>query len=111
MTVKYLTPDEGIGDALAAMGFSGWCINCATGEIEQPELTEEQLAEVEAHRQANVLWARVRARRDSRLAATDRWALSDRTMPESMRAYRQALRDVTNQPDPENITWPVRPDV
>lgn len=26
-----------------------------------------------------------------------------------MRAYRQALRDVTNQSDPDNVTWPVAP--
>lgn len=25
------------------------------------------------------------------------------------RTYRQALRDVTKQPDPENVIWPVKP--
>ena len=109
MAIEYRTPDEGIADALVSLGITDWIINAESGVVESPELTEEQLAQVEAHRQANVLWARVRARRNSRLAATDVWALSDRTMTAEQIAYRQALRDITNQPDPTNITWPTKP--
>jgi len=49
--------------------------------------------------------------RDTLLAATDVWALSDRTMTAEQTAYRQALRDVTGQAGfPEDITWPTKPE-
>jgi hypothetical protein len=52
----------------------------------------------------------VRAERDSKLAATDWMALSDVTMSPEWAAYRQALRDITDQVEfPENVDWPVEP--
>ena len=52
----------------------------------------------------------VRLVRDLCLTETDVWALSDRTMTAEQTAYRQALRDVTDQAGfPENITWPTKP--
>ena len=52
----------------------------------------------------------VRQERDQLLAATDTWALSDRTMTAEQTAYRQALRDITSQAGfPTNITWPQEP--
>ena len=54
--------------------------------------------------------AYVRQERDSLIASTDVWALSDRTMTAEQTAYRQALRDVTDQDGfPTNITWPTKP--
>lgn len=54
------------------------------------------------------LSASIRKERDARLAATD-WML----MPDSgkdttkVRAYRQALRDITKQPEfPKTVRWP-----
>jgi len=48
--------------------------------------------------------------RDSLLASTDVWALSDRTMTAEQTAYRQALRDITGQAGfPTDITWPTKP--
>ena len=48
-----------------------------------------------------------RATRDNLLSRTDTWALSDRTMTEAQVAYRQALRDITEQVGfPHTITWP-----
>ena len=32
------------------------------------------------------------------------------SIPESLKTYRQALRDITNQSDPFDITWPTKPD-
>ena len=53
----------------------------------------------------------VRQERDQLLAATDTWALSDRTMTAEQTAYRQALRDITGQAGfPDNITWPTKPE-
>lgn len=48
--------------------------------------------------------------RDTLIAETDVWALSDRTMTAEQTAYRQALRDITDQDGfPEDITWPTKP--
>ena len=54
-------------------------------------------------------WARVRSQRDRKLAETDYLALSDNTLATNMKKYRQDLRDVPTQSDPDNITWPVKP--
>jgi len=53
----------------------------------------------------------VRAERDRLIAQTDWWASSDLTMTEAQTAYRQALRDITEQPGfPEEIEWPSKPE-
>jgi len=54
--------------------------------------------------------AKVRATRDTLLAETDFYALSDVTMSAEMTTYRQALRDVPSQAGfPYTITWPDKP--
>lgn len=57
-------------------------------------------------------WSLVRAERDRRLLASDWTQLPDVPLAtkEAWAAYRQALRDITLQPDPFNITWPAAPD-
>ena len=40
---------------------------------------------------------------------TDWRASTDRTLSDEWRDYRQALRDVPTQSDPDNITWPTEP--
>mgnify|MGYP003655210481 CR=1 FL=1 len=53
----------------------------------------------------------IRGKRDRLLAETDVWALSDRTMSDAQTAYRQALRDITDQAGfPTDITWPTKPE-
>ena len=53
----------------------------------------------------------VRKKRNTLLAETDVWALSDRTMTAEQTAYRQALRDITDQAGfPTDITWPTKPE-
>ena len=53
----------------------------------------------------------VRQARNEFLAETDVWALSDRTMTAEQTAYRQALRDITDQDGfPIDITWPTKPE-
>lgn len=58
-------------------------------------------------------WVVIRNERDALLQASDWTALPGVPMtPEKLQAwhgYRQALRDVTFQPDPFNILWPVKP--
>ena len=52
-----------------------------------------------------------RTARNQLLAYTDVWALSDRNMTAEQTAYRQALRDITDQAGfPAEITWPTKPE-
>ena len=53
-----------------------------------------------------------RAERDMLISKTDFYFFSDYPgeVPESILEYRQALRDITEQPGwPETIVWPVKP--
>ena len=54
-------------------------------------------------------WVGVRRRRDILIAETDYFALSDQTLSAEMSTYRQALRNVPTQSDPDNISWPTKP--
>tara|TARA_R110000764_G_scaffold27834_4_gene65605 strand:- start:89 stop:586 length:498 start_codon:yes stop_codon:yes gene_type:complete len=54
----------------------------------------------------------VRAKRDTLIAETDYFALTDVTMNSAMTAYRQALRDITDHADFPNLDdadWPTAP--
>ena len=61
----------------------------------------------------------LRLQRDAKLAETDFYALSDVTMSDNMKTYRQALRDLPASNDGknatlkggvlENVKWPTKP--
>jgi len=59
----------------------------------------------------------LRQERDKKIAETDWWVVSDRTATEAQLAYRQALRDITENANPSineydqltDVTWPVKP--
>ena len=52
----------------------------------------------------------LRAERDRLIAATDWWASSDLTMTDAQTAYRQALRDITDDANSlDDVTWPTAP--
>ena len=56
------------------------------------------------------LAASERAKRTALLVETDHYALADVTMPDAIKTYRQALRDVPQQTDfPSTINWPTKP--
>ena len=58
----------------------------------------------------NDLAKSARSKRDALLKETDHYALSDVTMSDAMKTYRQALRDVPQQTGfPTSITWPTKP--
>lgn len=72
------------------------------------------LTETEMAARTEAQWAYVRRDRDYRLIQTD-WIVTKSleagtAVPTEWVVYRQALRDVTNQEDPFNITWPVKPE-
>jgi len=77
-------------------------------------MTDEEIAEFNASlpTDAEVLadkWVNIRIQRNAKLAATDWRAGSDLTLSDEWKTYRQALRDVPTQSDPDNITWPTEP--
>ena len=57
--------------------------------------------------------ARLRERRNALLKETDFYALSDVTMSDDMKTYRQNLRDLPDGKDTvdkcNNVTWPTKP--
>lgn len=57
-------------------------------------------------------WPVVRSQRNALLSASDWTQLPDVPLAtkETWAIYRQALREITEQTDPFNINWPVRPD-
>jgi len=59
-------------------------------------------------------WYYVRTERDLLLSHCDWTQIPDVQLTEQekqdWRTYRQALRDITLQPDPFNLTWPTKPD-
>ena len=61
----------------------------------------------------NEQWRYVRNKRDDLLTKTD-WVVTRASETgvaetDAWKTYRQALRDITTQSDPTNITWPTKP--
>tara|TARA_R100000005_G_C4940677_1_gene165327 strand:+ start:567 stop:884 length:318 start_codon:yes stop_codon:yes gene_type:complete len=55
-------------------------------------------------------WSDLRSKRNELLSETDYLALSDGSLTDEMRTYRQSLRDLpSNTTDPTNPTWPTKP--
>ena len=73
-------------------------------KAEHEKVYQEALDEVTGERN--------RSTRNSKLAETDFYGLSDVTMPNNIKTYRQALRDLPthkNWPNLENTDWPTKP--
>ncbi len=52
----------------------------------------------------------LRGERNRLLAATDWWAVSDRTLTDAQAEYRQALRDITTTYSSlDDVVWPDQP--
>jgi len=124
-----------VSDALSALGVNEWVLR---GEPENAEDfgamfrkvtgTTEDGSAIESDNSADwgVTWDEVneklqdltaaepmkelRAERDKLIAATDWWASSDLTMTDAQTAYRQALRDITEDYDSlDDVVWPTKP--
>ncbi len=87
------------------------------GEIVQFTAEEEAARDAEEQAWADGALARaqsrLRFRRNQLLAETDFYALSDVTMSDDMKTYRQNLRDFPDGKDTvdkcDNATWPTKP--
>ena len=81
-----------------------------TAEEETARDAEEQAWEDGALARAQ---ARLREKRNRLLAETDFYALSDVTLADNMKTYRQNLRDLPDGKDTvdkcDNVTWPTKP--
>ena len=55
-------------------------------------------------------FVKLRDKRNELLEASDWYGVSDLTMSDAWKTYRQALRDLpANTPDPANPIWPIAP--
>ena len=87
------------------------------GEIVQFTAEEEAARDAEEAAWADGALARaltqLRDKRNYLLAETDFYALSDVTMSDDMKTYRQNLRDLPEGKDTvekcDNVTWPTKP--
>jgi hypothetical protein len=86
------------GSAIESDNAKDWGVTWAQVETKQSELTAAEPL------------AALRAERDRLIAATDWWASSDLTMTDAQTAYRQALRDITDDANSlDDVTWPTAP--
>lgn len=78
----------------------------ASDENGYPILIEREKPSIEYQ------WEIVKQRRDVLLLETDWTQLPDVPIEttEKYKSYRQQLRDITLQPDPFNIVWPIKPE-
>ena len=81
-------------------------------------LTSDEIKDLETRKAAapsetDIKWLQVRNERNSLLSETDRVVTKASetgvAVSDDWKTYRQALRDVPSQSDPDNITWPTRP--
>ena len=86
------------GSAIESDNSTDWGITWSQVQTKQSELTAAEPLKA------------LRAERDRLIAATDWWASSDLTMTSAQTAYRQALRDITDDATSlDDVTWPTAP--
>ena len=95
------------GSAIESADTSKWGVTC------------KQVSDEKAKLEAAAPMVELRKQRDAKLAETDFYALSDVTMADNMKTYRQQLRDLpaaSGGKDAtlkdgvlENVTWPQKP--
>lgn len=82
-----------------------WQINPKYNDPVQQAICETECLESQ--------WGTIRGERDRLISMTDYTQLPDTPITSASKAafvtYRQTLRDITNQADPYNITWPTLP--
>jgi hypothetical protein len=77
---------------------------------DNPQPTAEELQAEIARLEAAQPMVELRQQRNLLIAETDYLALSDATLTDDMKTYRQTLRDLpANTTDPANPVWPTKP--
>ena len=90
-----------------------------TADTSKWGVTWKQVSDKMATIEAAAPMVELRRQRDAKLAETDWTALSDVTLSDNMKTYRQALRDLPASADGkdaslkdgvlENVKWPLKP--
>ena len=117
-TGDVLEPEEGI----IGIGSGGNYALAAAKVLMDSKMTAEEIADKEARNQEyennrpsefNMAMEDLRAKRNNLLKETDHYALSDQTLSDDMRTYRQSLRDLTEGlttvADVEAVVFPTKP--
>ena len=89
---------------------NGEIIDMTADEISARQAEEKQWNDDEFNR--SIL--QLRLKRNQLLAETDYYALSDQTLTDEMKKYRQDLRDLTNglttKAEVDAVTYPTKPE-
>jgi len=98
-------------DETFKFAFYGKDKNAILWQDDRPQPSEDEvfakIAELEVSKPMRLL----RLERDRRLAETDWWALSDLTITDEQKDYRQKLRDITEKyTSLEDVVWPEKPE-
>ena len=95
---RKVTGADDNGSAIESDNAKDWGVTWSQVETKQSELTAAEPLKA------------LRAERDRLITATDWWASSDLTMTDAQTAYRQALRDITDDANSlDEVTWPTAP--
>jgi hypothetical protein len=93
------------------MAETGTKVNLQTGKVETFNITNSEMSwRPSVDQQKAEALTMLRQERDAKLEETDYFALSDVTMSNEIKTYRQALRDITTSATSlEDVTWPTKP--
>ena len=95
---RKVTGADANGSAIESDDTSTWGVTWAQVSAKKTELVNAEPMRL------------LRVERDAKLAETDWWAVSDRTMTDAQTTYRQALRDVpANYTSLDDVVWPTKP--
>ena len=100
-------------NSTAEVSVSGEDINTITWHNGTPPIPKEQILAIIPQVELDMAMETLRAKRNKLLSDTDYLALSDNTMTEEARTYRQALRDITDglttKEQVEAVVFPTKP--
>ena len=95
---RKVTGADDNGSAIESDNSSDWGVTWDEVNVKMQDLTAAEPMKA------------LRAERDRLITATDWWASSDLTMTDAQTAYRQALRDITDDANSlDDVTWPTAP--
>ena len=95
---RKVTGADASGTAIESDDTSTWGVTWAQVSAKKTELVNAEPMRL------------LRVERDRKLAETDWWAMSDRTMTDAQTTYRQALRDIpASYSSLDDVVWPTKP--
>lgn len=95
---RKVTGADASGSAIESDNPSDWGVTWAQVSAKKDELVAAEPMRL------------LRVERDRKLADTDWWAMSDRTMTDAQTTYRQALRDIpASYSSLDDVVWPTKP--